>query len=145
ETTIYATGRRLTPEDVASERRSLIGTALPHVEVDVRGPDGSLCAEGETGEVWIHGPGVARGYRRDERLTHERFVSTGPGRAFKTGDLARAGEDGLEFMGRSGGFVKVRGFRVEPDEVAAALRTSPDVAEAAVVDVELPRAGHSLV
>jgi amino acid adenylation domain-containing protein len=145
ETTIYATGRRLTERDVVAERRSLIGTALPHVGVDVRDVEGAVSPEGEVGEIWIRGPGVARGYRRDERLTRERFVAVDRELAFRTGDLARAGAEGLEFVGRSGGFVKVRGFRVEPDEVAAALRTSPDVSEAAVVDLQLPRAGHALV
>jgi amino acid adenylation domain-containing protein len=97
---------------------------------------------GTPGEVLIGGPGLARGYAGRPALTAERFVpdpSAGTagepgGRLYRSGDLARWGADGLlRFLGRLDAQVKVRGFRVEPEEVEGALRRCPGVREAAVV------------
>jgi len=127
ETTIAATGRPIRVEETRRELPSLIGRALPHVEVGVFDEDGAPAREGE---LWISGPGVGVGYRG---LPDARFGLDAHGRrVFSTGDLARVAEGGeLEFLGRSGGFVKVRGYRIEPDEVATALESHPDVVEAA--------------
>jgi amino acid adenylation domain-containing protein len=129
ETTIAATGRPIPVEETRGETPSLIGRALPHVEVGVFAEDGAPAREGE---LRIAGPGVGRGYRGLEG--DERFGRDALGhRVFRTGDLARVAEGGeFEFLGRSGGFVKVRGYRIEPDEVTTALETHPDVVEAAV-------------
>lgn len=142
EATIYATGYQMTADDIAGERRSLIGDALPHVEADVHEPD----ADG-VGELWISGAGVAAGYRGDPELTRDRFVTDGLGRrAYRTGDRVRRVEDRkLEFLGRSGGFLKVRGYRIEPGEIVAALCAHPAVEEAAVVVADLPAIGPTLV
>ena len=98
---------------------------------------------GVSGELYLAGDQLARGYLHDEELTKERFIEvdpTGPipeERLYKTGDLCRLREDGeIEFLGRVDQQVKIRGFRVELEEIEAALESMQGVdgAAAAVVD-----------
>ena len=112
-----------------------VGTPVPNVAVHVL--DERL-DPAESGEIYIGGRGVARGYLRQPALTAERFLpdpfAGRPGAVmYRTGDLGRRTPGGIEFLGRVDDQVKVRGFRVEPSEVESAILAHPDIREAAVV------------
>jgi amino acid adenylation domain-containing protein len=92
---------------------------------------------GEPGELFIGGEGVARGYWEQPELTAERFLRDplgGTGRLYRTGDLACFRADGeLEFLGRMDCQVKIGGFRIDLEEIDAALERMPEVRQAVVV------------
>jgi|SRR5579871_6363471 len=97
---------------------------------------------GVPGEIYIGGCGVARGYLNRPELNAAAFIANPflaehGARLYKTGDRARCREDGsLEFLGRADRQVKVRGFRIELEEVEAVLRRHPAVADVAVLQAE---------
>ncbi|HEY3569257.1 MAG TPA: amino acid adenylation domain-containing protein, partial [Thermoanaerobaculia bacterium] len=126
----HLVSRRRAPE------RALIGRPLPEIELRVVDSFGAPVPPGIPGELWVGGPVVARGYFRREELTAERFVTADGRRFYRTGDLVRqvpAEGGALEFLGRTDLQVKVRGFRIEPGEVEAALLDHPQVRDTVVV------------
>ncbi|MGA5556044.1 amino acid adenylation domain-containing protein [Streptomyces lavendulocolor] len=114
-----------------------LGTPLRDVEISVR-RDGRPVPQGESGEIHIGGPLLARGFLDDDAATARRFVpdplSAVPGaRVYTTGDLGRIDADGnLVFLGRLDDQVKIRGHRLEPARVERALCEDPSVEQAVV-------------
>jgi thioesterase domain-containing protein/acyl carrier protein len=128
-----------------------IGRPIANTTLYVLGPHMQPEAIGIPGELYIGGPGVARGYVKLPELTSKRFVldpfSDKRGAVlYRSGDRARFLADGtIEWLGRIDRQVKVRGFRVEPAEIEAALLRHAHVAEAAVVVVEGDSGSRRLV
>jgi amino acid adenylation domain-containing protein len=144
EDTTYSTWAEVpaSPERTGEPR---IGRPVAGTRVYLLDRDGNPVPEGAPGELFLAGAGLARGYLARPALTAERFVpdsfsAVSGGRLYRTGDLARwraAGMLGsrgeLEYLGRVDHQVKVRGFRVEPGEIEAALAHHPAVGEAVVL------------
>ena len=135
EATVIVSSARVAAEGGAPG----IGRPLENARVYVLDPAGHPLPPGVPGELYVGGAGVARGYLGRPALTAEKFVPDALGgrpgaRLYRTGDRARWRGDGeLEYLGRVDGQVKVRGFRIEPGEIEAALRRHPQVEDCAVV------------
>ena len=94
-------------------------------------------ATGQTGELYIGGAGVARGYWQRDDLTAERFLPDpfrDGGRVYRTGDLVRwRATGGLDFLGRADAQIKLRGHRIEPGEIEAAMEAVGGIRQAVVI------------
>jgi len=133
ETTIWSSCHLFDPaDDVIS-----VGRPIGNTQMYVLDPQQQPTPAGVSGELYIGGDGVARGYRNRPELTAERFVANPfrPGeRMYRTGDLARFLKDGqLQIQGRTDFQVKLRGFRIELGEVEAAIRDNDAVDQAIVL------------
>ncbi|RMR27575.1 non-ribosomal peptide synthetase, partial [Pseudomonas savastanoi] len=130
----------LTAEQV-SWRGVPIGRALAGRRLYVLDDQLNLLPQGAVGELYIGGPGLARGYHAQPGLSAERFVADPfvPGeRLYRTGDHARLRADGaVEYVGRVDHQVKIRGFRIELGEIESRLQQCTGVREAVVLAVEL--------
>ena len=136
EITIYCTAEEIAP----GAERVTVGRPAAGARVHVL--DGAMrpAGIGIPGEIWVGGPGVARGYASHPAMTAERFLPDPHGppgsRMYRTLDRGRWLADGaLEFLGRRDGQVKVRGYRVELEEVEEALAAHPAIAAAAAAPV----------
>jgi amino acid adenylation domain-containing protein len=139
ETTVHVTYRRLTREDIQSERGSIVGRPIPDLRVYLLDGYRRPVPIGVAGEIYVSGAGVARGYLNRPELTDERFVPDphtpqSGARMYKTGDLGRWRADGsIEYLGRNDQQVKIRGYRIELGEIEARLLEHPQVREAVVL------------
>jgi amino acid adenylation domain-containing protein len=146
EATIWASIHRVSPD---GDRAPPIGRPIWNTQLFVL--DGALepLPPGVTGELYIGGVQLARGYAGRADLTAERFMPSPFGRGeriYRTGDLARWRSDGeLEYLGRADQQVKIRGHRIEPGEIESVLAAHPAAAAAVVVARDDMPGGTQLV
>ncbi|WP_434056957.1 non-ribosomal peptide synthetase [Streptomyces shenzhenensis] len=146
EATLYSTAHH---DPRPLDRPCPIGRPLPGTRCYVLDARMQPVPPGVVGEIHLGGAALARGYLGRPDLTEERFLPDPfvPGaRVYRTGDLARWGDDGLlHYAGRADDQVKLRGFRIEPGEIEAALTRLPGVREAVVLADQDPAGRPRLV
>jgi amino acid adenylation domain-containing protein len=136
ETAIHSTVQDVPVLVPAHWRSAPYGVPLANQRMRVVGPFGTDRPDWVPGELWIGGNSVARGYRGDPERTARQFVTHEGRRWYRTGDLARYWPDGtVEFLGRADFQVKLRGHRIEPGEVEAALVDHDEVTHAVALVV----------
>jgi amino acid adenylation domain-containing protein len=143
ETAVVATSGAVAPdgEGVPSIGRPIAGVVAEVVDEHLRPVE-----PGVAGELLIGGVAVGPGYLNRDELTAERFLCDGQGRRYRTGDRVRQRPDGeLEFVGRLDDQLSIRGFRVEPGEVAAALNSHPAIEASVAIGVGSSSAERQLV
>ncbi|MFJ8035781.1 amino acid adenylation domain-containing protein [Streptomyces sp. NPDC096032] len=135
ETTVHVTVQTVTRHEAITGSRS-VGRPLPGWHVYVLDPEGRELPPGVPGEIYVGGRGVAGRYLNRPELTEQRFLPDphAPGLMYRSGDRGRLLPDGrLEHLGRLDNQVKLRGFRIELDEIRSRLLDAPAVDAAAVV------------
>ncbi|MEV0558615.1 amino acid adenylation domain-containing protein [Streptomyces sp. NPDC050597] len=137
ETTAFAASHRVAADEPVYHA-GVVGRPMDDTALYVLGPGLAPVPVGVTGELYVAGPGVARGYPGRPGPTAERFVPSpfGPagGLMHRTGDRARWGTDGcLEYVGRADAQAEIRGVRVEPAEIEDVLSEHPGLAQSVVV------------
>ncbi|MCA1186210.1 MULTISPECIES: non-ribosomal peptide synthetase [unclassified Saccharopolyspora] len=135
ETTIWSARWKVLP----GSGPVLVGEPVNNTTLHVLGPHGTPLPPGAPGELHIAGTGLADGYLGNPELTEQRFTTIEdengtPRRAYRTGDLAlRLGDGTLRHLGRTDDQMKVRGHRIEPEEIERAVRSHPDVRDCVVL------------
>ena len=143
ETAVVATSGVVDPGD---ERLPSIGRPISGVVVEVVDDQLQPVPAGVPGELVVGGVAVGRGYLNRPELTTERFLGSPEGRRYRTGDRVCWRPDGeLEFLGRTDDQLSIRGFRVEPGEIMAALNAHPAIGASVVVGVGTSSADRQLV
>lgn len=141
EATVWVTNSRVSDTDIT------IGKPIANTQIYILDKHGNPVPIGVTGELCIAGDCVGAGYLNRPELTAEKFVANpfGEGRMYKTGDLAKWREDGnIEYIGRNDFQVKIRGLRIEPGEIEAAIAGVEGVRQVAVV-VRKDSGGRQLI
>jgi non-ribosomal peptide synthetase component F len=151
ETTVHVTAAIIGQSDVADDSvPATIGWPLPHLDVALVTPDGSVAAPGQPGEMWVTGNSLSPGYVGLAEVTDAKFVTADLGggvrRWYRSGDLAcrNAGGD-LRYLGRIDSQVNLRGFRIELGEIEAVLRAGGGVLDAAAAVATLPGDEQTLI
>ncbi|MHC5826615.1 MAG: AMP-binding protein, partial [Nostoc sp.] len=133
ETTVHVTYRPISQADISLNRGSVIGQPIPDVKLYILDEYLEPLPVGVSGELYVGGAGVTRGYLHHPRLSAQRFIpdvfaKTPGSRLYRSGDLARRLPDGeVEYLGRSDHQVKIRGFRIELGEIETVLASHPQV------------------
>ncbi|MFJ5276806.1 AMP-binding protein [Streptomyces parvulus] len=139
ESCVFATTRRILPTDTDLPDGIPLGSPVPRTQVYVM-KEGRICSPGETGEIHIGGAGLATEYLRNPQETRSRFITAdvdgGAERLYRTGDLGFKDEQGVfHYQGRKDRQLKVRGNRIEPQEIEVFCETIPGVERAVVVPI----------
>lgn len=144
ETTVWSSCTRILSADHIT-----VGAPMSNTSFYVLDESGRLAPAGIPGELYIGGAGVARGYLNEPGLTKDRFLKSPfqeGERLYKTGDMARWSDQGeLEFIGRRDEQIKIRGFRVELEEIEHTIQQHPDVNRAVVAAREYTGENKQLV
>lgn len=133
------------------DRRPPIGRPITNTTIHILDDQLQPVPAGEVGEIYIGGAGVARGYLNRPELTAERFIpdpysSARGAQLYRTGDLARWLPDGqIAYVGRADEQIKVRGFRIEPNEIVSLLNSHPGVLASAVIAENDPSGAKRLL
>lgn len=149
ETTVWSTAHRITADPAGDSPISAsIGRPMANTTIAVLDEQGAPVTAGGEGELCIGGAGLARGYRGDPALTRERFIRHAAlgERLYRTGDLvARSPSGELVYFGRNDDQMKIRGVRIEPREVEAAILSCPGIAQAAATWFDSSADSRSIV
>jgi acyl-CoA synthetase (AMP-forming)/AMP-acid ligase II/acyl carrier protein len=143
ETAVVATSG---PVSEHGEGAPSIGRPISGIVAEIVNDDLDPVAPGTPGELVIGGVALARGYLNQPELTAARFITGPRDRRYRTGDLVRARPGGeIEFLGRIDDQLSIRGFRVEPAEVAAALNSHPGIASSVAAGTQGAGAERQLI
>ncbi len=136
EATVVATSGPVLPREHTQDLPAL-GRPIANTHIVILDEQLQEVPAGTPGELYLGGAGLARGYHNRPELTAQRFITSpfDPGvRLYKTGDLAHWLPDGqIAFLGRADHQIKLRGYRIEPDEIVAALNQHPAISTSLVV------------
>lgn len=134
ETTVHTTYYELNEKDF-SHSSNIIGKPLIDLKIHLLDDDFNPVKTGETGEIFVEGDGVSKGYLNDDQLTNSRFIRASKSKTvlYRTGDLGLRRKDGnYEYHGRRDNQVKIRGFRIELDEIKIRLLSISEISDVAI-------------